>query len=79
MAIRPRLDGARVLACEYVPEDGQANYLIERAFWYENAPKDWDQVLRSLPSDTALERVGRASTTAPLTMADAERLLPAAR
>lgn len=75
ISLRAGLAGARVLECEYIPEDASTSYTLVRSFWYRSAPADWSATASRLPADFPLRTTGAARDSAPRTLADAERAL----
>lgn len=73
------LKSARVLACDYIPPDGDMNLTYQRAFWYGLVPPSWDVLRGSLPDEFPLKSVGDPRRVAPDTLAEADAALAAER
>ncbi|MBL9212083.1 MAG: hypothetical protein JNL92_16615 [Opitutaceae bacterium] len=69
------LRAIRLLACDYLPADGQMNYVNPRHFLYETEPKGWSALVARLPAELRFDRIGPALSAGPATLAEADQAI----
>lgn len=69
------LRAVRLLACDYLPADGQMNYVNPRHFLYETEPKGWTALVARLPAELRFDRIGPALSGGPATLAEADQTI----
>jgi hypothetical protein len=73
------LRAIRVLACDYIPADGNMHYTETRKFLYRTTPPGWAALVARLPPELNLGNLGPASTGGPDTLAEADKKIAARR